>query len=1839
MHHSRRKSFDWYGLKQHFSIRKYHFGAASVLLGMSIALGAGTQVVQAAETDTTPESTSVAPSTSATESKTSETATKAATSSSSERTVEIDYIVMYATEDGILGNPSVETVSVTTTETIAKATVSVTAVVPEGYELASGQSATVSQEVTENGQNIVTVKVVKKVEASATASSPTTTSTTVATASSTTRAAASTTVATASSTTRAATSTTPTTPTTVEEAKKVLEQVTSEAEVLANETNRLVATSDSDNTTLKTAADATKLAATVATSVLNDSVATLEKVNAQINAVRTSVEALVLELRKFLGTDSIAVSLAATTALATVTPMEDGSQRPGYWTEYEEVLNKDKATATATMNLPVQDIPAGYEVDPTDGRMTFLIYSLSAPDVDSKFPEGSTDGSYNHRYGTDYYITLSMEREKTTGNIYARLVSQSKGFIEEIEIPEDTSRHQFTTIASGPTNLGRFTFWIAFTTMPFTDATGTVTNIRYANINSGLGGSGVGSVAYSLLTKDTTSYNSYTGLTPTYLPAQTTGYYVKETERRSEDLLASYTHAAAISGELFTVSGEADFANYELIESPEIKQTPIAPNYSVGTPLIQYFPERKTARVIYVTKEDGSARFINFLLNPDHPDFIENFKKYHSMTQVEFVANGGAEELEFSNRIAIIDKYLAEIAAVEADTSLTSDQQASRLAEIRANYASEINTDDNKFLVTFVSTEADPLSANNGPDAITGLTTWTHTVKNYYTTGSRATTIAYRITSYLNDPMVDWSPAAPTSTGTLLHSKTEVDGKGNPVRLSITLDDGTSVRADIQTNIIAMFNMLTLNENAKNYYYAEKGGVKVYYVDTEGNVLQDSKSIYDHANTNTAYDTKSVKDATITTADGTVYYYKEIDTTGLNPASSNTDTEKRKIEKITEEVDTVAQDTLKELTYVYEKAGNVIVHYVTEDNTPLSGTTDTGATTADTVNDTTNGKPGETYNTTDLKPKTITTADGKTYALVEASTKGEETGTVEAGKTKEVTYVYKEVKGNVVVKYVDVNGNPISGTADKGVDGKEKEVASEVEDTPLSSTTNTGNGYDTTDNRPNTITTADGKVYKLVPAATQGNEAGDIVEGTTTVTYVYELLQGDVIVHYVDTKGNTIADDVTDQTITDTGTDYDTRDNKPEKITNDQTGEVYYILPKDEVKAGDKETGKVVEGTTEVTYIYEKAGSVNVNYVDTDGNPLKAPVADVTDGKPGSDYDTVLDNKLASISVDGKLYRLVPAGDYPVGTVGAENSLTVVGNGKATGIDATTGTVEAGKTKEITYVYEEVKGDVVVEYYDTEGNTIAKTEVDTPTTSVDTPYETYDHKPATITVVEKDGSETVYYYKEVKDTSAPEKGDVVEGTTTVQYVYEKAGNVNVNYVDTEGNVIQAPVADVTDGKPDSAYATTDHKPEEITTADGKTYRLVAKEKAGDYPVGTVSDEGNLTAVGNGTATGVDSETGTVEAGKTKEITYVYEEVKGDVIVHYVDTEGNPISGTTDEGKQTASTVTDTPESSTGTPYDTTDLKPKEITTDEGKTYRIVPILTKGDETGDVVEGTTEITYVYEEVKGDVVVNYVNTAGEVIAPQVVDTKTTSTGTAYDTKDNKPAKITTESGDVYYYKEVKAGDKETGKVVEGTTEVTYVYEPGGSVTVNYVTTDGKVIKSPVKDEENAEPGKTYSTEDNKPTTITTEDGKTYKLVPKATKGNENGTITSGKDEQVTYVYEEVKGNVVVEYYNTAGEKIAADVEDTPASSTGTAYTTLDHKPAKITATDGTVYYYKEVKADSAAETGDVVEGTTTVKYVYEQAGNVVVNYITEDGTVIKSPVKDETDAPAGKSYDTT
>ncbi|NQH00485.1 LPXTG cell wall anchor domain-containing protein, partial [Streptococcus suis] len=270
---------------------------------------------------------------------------------------------------------------------------------------------------------------------------------------------------------------------------------------------------------------------------------------------------------------------------------------------------------------------------------------------------------------------------------------------------------------------------------------------------------------------------------------------------------------------------------------------------------------------------------------------------------------------------------------------------------------------------------------------------------------------------------------------------------------------------------------------------------------------------------------------------------------------------------------------------------------------------------------------------------------------------------------------------------------------------------------------------------------------------------------------------------------------------------------------------------------------------------------------------------------------------------------------------------------------------------------------------------------------------------------------------------------------------------------------------------------------------------------------------------------------------------------------------------------------------------------------------------------------------------------------------------STGTAYDTTDNKPTTITTEDGTVYEIVPVLTIGSESGSVVEGTTQVTYVYRKvstptpavkNGTVVVNYVTEDGTVIKSPVTDTPTSPEGTAYDTTDNKPTEITTEDGSRYVLIPSKTIGSENGTVVEG-ETVVTYVYKKVANwipqipstpenptpvNPVVPYPfdPTNPDK---PVDPTTPGTNGEipnipyvpGYTPVDPKgntPLKPVDPNDPGKGYVPPTPD---ETGK----DTPIPYV--QNGNVVVNYVTEDGTVIKSPVNDETDAPAGKSYDTT
>ena len=1030
------------------------------------------------------------------------------------------------------------------------------------------------------------------------------------------------------------------------------------------------------------------------------------------------------------------------------------------------------------------------------------------------------------------------------------------------------------------------------------------------------------------------------------------------------------------------------------------------------------------------------------------------------------------------------------------------------------------------------------------------------------------------------------------------------------------------------------------------YVYKEvTGDVVVHYVDTEGNTIAADKDDLKGASLSEKYDTAvDNKPEKITAEDGTVYY---ITKAGLKDDSKP-------------ETGNVVEGKT-EVTYVYEKAGSVIVNYQTEDGTPLTGTAD-GKDIASGAKDTDNGKPGSAYNTADngLKPNRIITAEGKVYELVPASTKGDETGTVESGQTKEVTYVYKEVKGNVVVKYEDTEGNTLAedekdetdaslnvkydtadhkkdeitkdgvkyyltakelkdgskpttgdvvegtttvtyvyekagqvvvnyqtedGTPLVGVDANGANVASGAKDTVDGKP---GSDYNTADNdmKPTRITTAEGKVYELVPTATKGDETGKVVAGETKeVTYVYKEVTGDVVVHYVDTEGNVIAEDKEDTKGASLNAKYDTTDNKPEKIEKD--GTVYYLTAKALKDDSKPENGDVVEGKTEVTYVYEKAGQVVVHYTDEKGNTIQVDAVDTKDGKPNSDYNTA-DNDMKPNRIttpEGKVYELIPQS-----TKGDE-----------------TGKVKAGETTEVTYVYKEITGNVVAHYVDTEGNTLAEDTKDVENGSLSDKYDTTDNKPAKL---EKDGQ--VYYLtaKELKEDSKPENGAVVEGTTEITYVYEKAGNVLVHYVDEAGNTLQADAVDTKDGKPGAKYDTSDKdmKPTRITTPEGKVYELVP-----------ASTKGN--------------ETGDVEAGKTTEVTYVYKEVKGNVVVHYTDEAGNTI----------AEDVKDTTDGSVSSAYDTSDNKPATITTKDGKVYVLVPTSTKGEESGKVAEGTVEVTYVYKEVTGDVVVHYVDTEGNVIADDKEDTKGASLNAKYDTTDNKLEKIE-KDGTVYYI--TKAGLKddskpETGNVVEGKTEVTYVYEKAGQVVVHYVDETGNTIQTDAVDTKDGKPGAAYNTTDNdlKPNRITTPEGKVYELVPATTKGNETGKVKAGETKEVTYVYKEITGNVVVHYVDTEGNTLADDAKDVENGSLSEKYDTTDNKQAKLEK-DGQVYYLtaKELKEDSKPENGAVTEGTTEITYVYEKAGQVVVHYVDEAGNTIQADVVGTKDGKPGAAYNT-
>ena len=170
--------------------------------------------------------------------------------------------------------------------------------------------------------------------------------------------------------------------------------------------------------------------------------------------------------------------------------------------------------------------------------------------------------------------------------------------------------------------------------------------------------------------------------------------------------------------------------------------------------------------------------------------------------------------------------------------------------------------------------------------------------------------------------------------------------------------------------------------------------------------------------------------------------------------------------------------------------------------------------------DTSNAPLNTKYDTTDNKPQTITTKDGKVYTLKKVTKNSDAEQSGVKGRTSVVTYVYEMLNnteelpeahvGIVLVNYQDEDGNLISGKTPEG-----KDVPNVVVDTDA---TLVGEKYDTTDNKPTVIIAENGDVYELVKTSDTSVEKGEVVEGATIVDYVYRKVE----TKFVDENGKEI---------------------------------------------------------------------------------------------------------------------------------------------------------------------------------------------------------------------------------------------------------------------------------------------------------------------------------------------------------------------------------------------------------------------------------------------------------------------------------------------------------------------------------------------------------------------------------------------------------------------------------------------------------------------------------------------------------------------------------------------
>ena len=611
-------------------------------------------------------------------------------------------------------------------------------------------------------------------------------------------------------------------------------------------------------------------------------------------------------------------------------------------------------------------------------------------------------------------------------------------------------------------------------------------------------------------------------------------------------------------------------------------------------------------------------------------------------------------------------------------------------------------------------------------------------------------------------------------------------------------------------------------------------------------------------------------------------------------------------------------------------------------------------------------------------------------APITGYTYSRDNGTMVKDKTTHFTYHYKlkkheekseeAVKGSVVVKYVDTDGNEIKDVvqlitdADAGKKVTTKTMSGTYEIRSKTDSVAGSTKYDAEPKKEQRIE-KNGKVYTLkrvLPKGTKFNNteatSGVVTEGVTTVVYEYELVEKDGVIANYYKEGTTekLADSVVQNELV-IGTDYKTESKTiAPKVTVEELPDrtvkrtITYTLVKDP----ENKTGKVIKGGTTVNYYYKevvkeditmKKDSVTANYY-KEGTTEKLADSEVQNELTiGTDYKTESKTITPKVTVE----------ELPDRTVKRTVTYTLVKEP-----ENKTGKVVKGGTT-VNYYYKEVvkedvtmKKDSVTANYYKEGTTekLADSVVQNEL-AIGTDYKTESKTITPKVTVEELPDRTVertITYTLVKE---PENktGKVVKGGTTVNYYYKE--------------VVKEDITMKKDGVVANYYkeGTTEKLADSVVETDkviGTDYATKAKVIEPKVSVEELEDKTIKRIVSYELVGTPQNATGKIVKGGVVVNYYYRERVKEEVIPKYSNVVINHYKYGTTEKIGDTETRTNVP---IGSSY-TTDPKviPPKVVVEEfpnrtvKRTITYVPV-EPVNKNGKVVKGGVVVNYYYKEV--------------------------------------------------------------------------------------------------------------------------------------------------------------------------------------------------------------------------------------------------------------------------------